>query len=170
MLKLSEKQIEFIEGKIYDVFYSLPEKQQEAIENSDNEDEHILKLRLKNFEKLKTSEELHYLVKNWNWDDGDEIPKKVLYHPMCDKGTALMIYWLATPDYFTQFQSVEDVPSINRDNYLLVKEAEALLMNNVYKLQHINFNPKSVASWEAIDDERIPTQLKTATEGEEFTF
>ncbi|GAB3713994.1 hypothetical protein GCM10027592_53460 [Spirosoma flavus] len=168
MLELSEQQIQFIENNIYDVFNTLSEEEQEAIENSDDEDEEIRKLQYANFERLKTSEELHYLIKNWN--DGYEIPKRVLHHEMCDRGTALMIYWLATPDYFTQFKSAEDVENYNRDNYYLVKEAENLLLTDHYSLQKIKFNPKSVASWEAIDDEGIPSQLKTATDGEEFTF
>jgi hypothetical protein len=125
---------------------------------------------LKNFEKLSTSEELHYLIKKWNWDDGYEIPQKVLSHPLCDKGTALMIYWLATPDYFTKFKNEEEVPTYNRGNYRLVKNAENLLLNNSFKLKNIKFNPKSVASWMAIDDINIHNELKIESEGYDFTF
>ncbi|WP_305952161.1 DUF4274 domain-containing protein [Emticicia oligotrophica] len=170
MLKLLKSQINYIEDKIIDAYDNLSEKQMLNLENSDDEDAELTKIQLKNFEKLSTSEELHYLIKKWNWDDGYEIPQKVLSHPLCDKGTALMIYWLATPDYFTKFENEEEVPTYNRENYRLVINAENLLLNNAFKLQNIKFNPKSVASWMAINDLNIHNELKIESEGYDFTF
>ncbi|MBD2757894.1 DUF4274 domain-containing protein [Spirosoma validum] len=170
MLKLTQEQIQFIKDKIFDVFYSLSKKQQWEIEKSADENTEILKLRIENVEKLKTAEELHYLIKNWNWDDGDEIPLLILTYPECDRGTALMIYWLNTPDYYARYEKSQDVPSFDIDGYLLYKEAENLLLEGFFKQERIKFNPRSIASWEGFDNEKIPSKLKEPSEGEDFLF
>ncbi|MGX2954874.1 DUF4274 domain-containing protein [Shewanella sp. JL219SE-S6] len=38
-------------------------------------------------------EELHYVAANLNWDNGLESPAAILNHPLCDAGTALLLYW-----------------------------------------------------------------------------
>lgn len=36
---------------------------------------------------------LHIIAYHYNWDDGFDIPRKILNHPQCDFGTALMIFY-----------------------------------------------------------------------------
>lgn len=166
---LTEKKISFIDSKIVEPYF---EKELSDIEEEEEEiaDARILAFRLANLAKLKSAEELHYLIANWNWDDGDEVPDAVLMHPECDYGTALRIYWSATPDYFTEFENETEVPSVNLENYRLVKKAENLLLGDRYKAEKIKFDPRSVASWEEIDNPKIPTQLKNISKGQDFEF
>ncbi|QXH49076.1 DUF4274 domain-containing protein [Pseudomonas fakonensis] len=42
---------------------------------------------------LQSKEELHYLAAHLNWDDGLLAPRAILAHPLCDAGTALLLYW-----------------------------------------------------------------------------
>ena len=39
-----------------------------------------------------SSEELHLIMEDYNWDDGIEIPYFVMLHPNCELATALMIF------------------------------------------------------------------------------
>lgn len=91
-------------------------------------------------------------------------------HLKCDYGTVLRIYWSATPNYFTEFDNETEVPSVNLANYRLVKKAEKLLLEDYYKLKKIKFNPRSVASWEEMDNPKIPAQLKNTSDSEDFDF
>ena len=50
-----------------------------------------------------TYEELKNLLDNYNWDDGFELPKKILEDPSCDLALALEIFYLG--DGFTYFQT-----------------------------------------------------------------
>ena len=170
MLKLTQKQKDFIENKIIEYFNGISDIQNEKIENSENAEELILNIRFKNFNKLKHSEELHFLIKNWNWDDGNEIAFKVLSHPMCDRATALMIYWVNTPDFFVNFENIDNVPNYLQSNYQLFRTTEKRLLNNEFELQNIKFNPKSIASWEAIENDKIPNGLKIESIGFDFIF
>ncbi|MBO2638671.1 DUF4274 domain-containing protein [Shewanella algae] len=43
--------------------------------------------------ELQSMEELHYVAANLNWDNGLASPAAILNHPLCDAGTALLLYW-----------------------------------------------------------------------------
>jgi exonuclease VII small subunit len=64
-------------------------------------------------EDLSSPEELHAFMLNWNWDYGIAEPEMVLDHPSCDKGTALLMYFLGGAGYHRQFSSREEVPDIH---------------------------------------------------------
>ncbi|WP_417761656.1 DUF4274 domain-containing protein [Shewanella sp.] len=43
--------------------------------------------------QLQSMEELHYVAANLNWDDGITAAQAIINHPLCDAGTALLLYW-----------------------------------------------------------------------------
>ena len=43
----------------------------------------------------RTIEFLSALAETYNWDDGVRIPMKIAQHPLCGRGLALKLYWLA---------------------------------------------------------------------------
>lgn len=51
-------------------------------------------------------EELHFFAENVNWDFGTEFLEAILLNPNCDFGTAKLIFWLASPDYYQEFAQV----------------------------------------------------------------
>src|SRR5712691_6236599 len=46
-----------------------------------------------------TPDEWHQVAWNWNWDSGVEALQWIIRQPMCDRGTALLVYWMGGPRY-----------------------------------------------------------------------
>jgi hypothetical protein len=93
-------------------------------------------------DSISTSEELHFIAEIFNWDYNIELLMKIINNPLCDKGTALMIYWLSCPGYYTQFDNEEDV-DINPEIFVLIKNIEENYKTGFYKNENILFNPNS---------------------------
>ncbi|RDC64355.1 DUF4274 domain-containing protein [Adhaeribacter pallidiroseus] len=169
MITLSAKRKKFINDKVIDIYESLSEKQWQLIEENEEQEEVIMaELYRKNFQRLETPEELHYFMLHWNWDEGNHIPQQVVEHPLCDKGTALMVYWQLDPSFYTKYNSIEEAPNYVREDYNLLNSLEQRLLSNDFKTSKIKFIPSSIASWESREDSKIPSILKIASEGEEF--
>src|SRR5215207_4128317 len=77
-------------------------------------------------QELNTPEKLHDFATHYNWDDGFEVPKWIINNPLCDRGTALMMYWHANPQYFCKYATRNEVPSMgwNLQHYDLIREIE----------------------------------------------
>jgi hypothetical protein len=45
-------------------------------------------------------EELHQFAGNYNCDCGAEGLRRVIRHPHCDRGTALMVFWRLGPGWY----------------------------------------------------------------------
>src|SRR5690349_14309970 len=69
------------------------------------------------FRQITSPEELHQLAWNYNWDDGIEIPFWVIRQSFCDRGTALLLYWRASPRWFYQYSSRNEVKSYEVSSY-----------------------------------------------------
>jgi hypothetical protein len=135
--------------------------------------------------KLTRPEEIHALAVNYNWDnDTDELIRLILDHPACDKGTALMLYYMAEPLYYYQkYQDIDDVMKNKEsdwevDSFRLIKYIEEKIKANNFKTamfsydaqkelrQNSLFNPhpknpnyiKEIA-------ERIPKECAVTVEG-----
>lgn len=116
--------------------------------------------------QFDSSAELHAFAKQFNWDGGCAELEAVLNHPLCDRGTALMVYWLGEPLYFADFSTADDVPDVNRGGYHFVKHVESLLMVDRFQYNSIRFDPMAdlnVVQRRRIENHsRIPTALKSA--------
>jgi hypothetical protein len=69
-------------------------------------------------------EELHQFAANFNCDCGVEALRRVIRHPRCDQGTALMIFWRLGPGWFFQYQGREEV-EFGLDEYDLLIEIQS---------------------------------------------
>lgn len=67
------------------------------------------------------AETLHRRAYHHNWDDGDEEIYAILDHPNCDRATAVMLFWLASPTYYQRFRTRKEIPSYNQDGWDLVQ-------------------------------------------------
>jgi len=67
-----------------------PEQQQQIEDALYAEETHEGKLRA--ISRWNT-EQLHEFMLRYNWDDGFEVPRAVLNHPGCERGTALFMLW-----------------------------------------------------------------------------
>jgi uncharacterized protein DUF4274 len=60
--------------------------------------------------EVETAEELHEFADKMNWDGGGAGRlMRVLAHPLCDRGTALLIYWRANPIFYLKYGTRERV-------------------------------------------------------------
>lgn len=51
---------------------------------------------------LQSMEEVHFVAANLNWDDDDpNIVRAIIEHPLCDAGTALLLYWYGQGFYYS---------------------------------------------------------------------
>jgi hypothetical protein len=169
MLTISTEQQKFIDLFILDTYHSFSEEEQIELDENENFGESkIVERQLVSFHKLDSTEELHYLMKSWNWDDGNEIPKLVLNHYKCDYGTALMVYWMFDPDYYYELHSKNKIPDFQQDDFETLKMLENKLLTDYFKFSKIKFNPASYASVRDLENLLIPEDLKKESNGEEF--
>ena len=61
------------------------------------------------FDSITDPAELHYLADGYNWDDGPELLEWIVSSPLCDQGTAALIFWRAQPDDYTEYASDEEM-------------------------------------------------------------
>lgn len=52
------------------------------------------------FTHITSAEELHYMMADYNYDDGLFAVEQVVMNPACDIVTARMVYWLCEPGYY----------------------------------------------------------------------
>jgi hypothetical protein len=112
------------------------------------EEEDSIRQALKSGGKLRSARELHGFVQRYNWDDGLDVLFAMIRHPLCDRGTALMIYWLADPSYAKSHATREDVPEYNRSGYDLVMEIETRMLAGGFRQAAIGYAP--------VDEDLVP--------------
>ncbi|GGF15624.1 DUF4274 domain-containing protein [Hymenobacter cavernae] len=161
---LSDEKKEFIQSRIVEAYEFFSEEEL----MSEDGDEKITQLQLQNLQVLTSPEELHFLLNQWNWDEGTHIPYRLLAHPACDHGTALMVYWLMDPAYYATYASASQVPDYQQEDFIVFKKLEDRLLNNDFNTSRIKFVPSAFAGWESQEDPKIPAALKLASPGKEW--
>src|SRR5689334_7803455 len=71
---------------------------------------------------VRSPKVLHLVASAYNWDDGFEIPFAILRSPLCDFGTALMLFWHAEPTHVDNLVQAE-----------FLREARRLLLSRSFK-------------------------------------
>ena len=87
-------------------------------------------------------EKLHAYAQTYNWDYGFGGLYRIINSPECDKGTALLIYWLSAPRYFCQYEDRSQIPGHGLGNYDFVKKVEENYLSGFYQNSEILFNPQ----------------------------
>lgn len=67
---------------------------------------------------------LHSFANSYNWDNGLYPLERLIKSKQCSKDTAKMIYWLAKPTWFLQYESDEAVPEIHKETLKLIRFIE----------------------------------------------
>ncbi len=119
------------------------------------------KVNRDDFDKLKSAKELHYLASIFNWDDDTEVLEWIINSPLCDKGTALLIFWSSQPDFYTRFENEQEA-EYERDTFRLIRNIIKNYQDGFYKKARFRFNPRSAmfdvnyidprAKWEIPDE------------------
>jgi len=115
-------------------------------ENQKNNVQLVLNKKLE-IEALTAPEERHQLTLHWNWDDGIEPLVWIINQPDTDLGTAVHIYWSASPQYWHKKQDWKS--KYEKEMIDFVKNIEGKVESNFYTNKAINISPKP------IDDKEI---------------
>lgn len=114
------------------------------------------------YQAVTKPEELHYLAKDYNFDDGYWPLEQIIKNPNCDIRTARMIFWHCTPSYFAITHGhPSDIPkdSIHADNARLLllidtkarKNGFATQLPDTYEDPEITDMAKEGPVWEIPD-------------------
>ncbi|WP_420573551.1 DUF4274 domain-containing protein [Kordia sp.] len=102
--------------------------------------EPFAKFRWKKETVPSTTTEIHQLAKYYNWDNDIKFLKWAVKQPNCDRGTALLIYWLGSPEWYSQFASKKEVDSWAQDGYALLAAIERRMKKDDFKTYDYKFN------------------------------
>ncbi len=94
---------------------------------------------MKDLNGLKTEEDLDIYLRNYNWDDGFEIPIAILQKECCTLQVALQIFWLA--DGFTYLQEKEG--NLAEPNWTAFMDSlYRNILSGKYKVGKLPFKPE----------------------------
>ena len=140
----------------------IPKDRQECIEAHFGETDNPTR---EEFEQLTTSAELHYVAQNHNWDSGVEVVQWIAESDLCSEATALMIFWRAQPEEFTEYSwSAKKLPRhVEIEIFDLIRTIGENFKKGFYKKSDIAYDPKE----DMPESDAVPEMMLQATEGEE---
>lgn len=92
------------------------------------------------FQSLSSAEQ-YILVKEYNWDDGTQVLNWIIDSEKCDRGTATMMFWLAEPDFYFDYQTEEDIDEWARDVWRLLQRIVGRFRSNDFTSSRFGFIP-----------------------------
>jgi hypothetical protein len=128
---------------------------------------------LDHLEALESPAQLFYLPFVLNWDDSHSVRviSWILNSPLCDVGTALVIYWLMAPTDWVGREVDPSGDAWENEQIALLRKIEASVLSCAYPSAEISFDPTSLRRfWNADGSERrdlsgIPPHMKRPTPG-----
>lgn len=134
--------------------------------NEDGSDEEVEP----DFEAFQTlnSAEQYYLADLYNWDDGVQVLDWIVDSPRCDKGTAVMIFWKAEPDFYFDYTE-ETIGEWEKDVWMLLQKILKKIRSGAFARSRFAFNPAKrgyKTDWpSATGIWALPDDLKKGTRG-----
>jgi len=96
------------------------------------------------FDTVTDSEELHLYADGFNWDTGVKEMRRVIQHPLCDRGTAFLIYWRGAPGFMARFADRSETRNPDQaDHFDLLCEIEQKMIAGDFKTYQFQYDPKS---------------------------
>ena len=114
------------------------------------------------FASVRSAEELHLFAEGFNWDCGPCELRQVVTHPLCDLGTALLVYWRGQPTEFQQYAARERVPEDDLELYDFLCEIEARVLSGRYPRRLISYDPRDDMGHDLTHQARRATELRRA--------
>ncbi len=125
-----------------------------------------------------TSIDLFKCVQTLNYDgitEDSALVQKILNDANIDKSVVVAFYWHQAPRYHYQFKTEADIPSWLKDQHVLIKKLEQLLLSGFYSEGLIYYDPKDDdgENWtndylEYDLDRKLPQALEQAINGKEW--
>lgn len=127
---------------------------------------------------LQSPLELHQFAINYNCNAGFRPLRWLIRSPLCDKGTALYVYWQLGDVVWTAPEDRDVGREEDWDAAGLIAELETRFAAGFYQHQEIAFDPRGWLEWNRIDEYRwqkarqagtltFPEEMLQATPGEE---
>lgn len=96
------------------------------------------------FGQIESAEELHHLAANVNWDGGLDLLRRIVAHPLCDAGTALMLFWLGAPGYVYSDRAAIDPLPDHAENLAFLREIERKYVEDGFASRTIRVDPRDL--------------------------
>jgi hypothetical protein len=122
------------------------------------------------FAALTTPQELFLFASHSSASSSPAEWRQILDHPLCDEGTARLIYWRLSPVWCHEFAVRDEVPEFARAGYDLVREIED--RTGSFPHSAVRFDPSHFRGRSFLDGHssgelaRIPAEMMHATPGE----
>lgn len=94
------------------------------------------------FATVTDPHELDLFARLANYEMGIDDLKRVVGHPRCDAGTALMVYWRSRPEWYAQYATAADVPEWGQAAYELLQAIEPRYLAGAYSSRSIPYDPR----------------------------
>lgn len=152
---ISPKRVKFIRDNFFEFSFVDEDSDEEVIPD---------------FEAFQTlsSAEQYFLATEYNWDDGTVVLNWIIDSQICDKGTAIMIFWMADPDYYFDYTE-EIIDDWAKDVWKLLQKIIKKIYNGEFTKSTYGFNPTKngyKTEWEsAIGIWKLPNDLKNGNKG-----
>jgi hypothetical protein len=104
------------------------------------------------FASVADPEELHLFAAHFNMDTGVGEIRKVVRHPLCDRGTLLLVYWRLSPGWFYSEEGSGIRSPAEAEQYDLFKEAERRYLAAALTETGLRFDPRSFRGGNLIAD------------------
>jgi len=127
------------------------------------------------FNSIDNPLECHYIASIYNWDDGPEVLSWIVNNPICEAGTAKMIFWRSQPSYYTRFLTTDEA-KFDSDVFLLIRTIIENFQRGFYTNKNIGYNPNDDPSAEETDSKdpnakwEIPDLMKEPPVGTKIEF
>lgn len=121
-------------------------------------DQHALEKERRKWEKLRQEFlksvdkplEIHCFTCNYNASRGIKPLLSLVKHPLCDAGTALRLFWINDPVYYSRYTTISECPyEEERDAIKLINAIKRRFKNNDFQSRKIYFDPQP---WMESDD------------------
>lgn len=153
-MALSQTQKDRVQALIYDEYVVCTGDDDEEPTEADAEATRAAYEAL--LSQIESPEELHAYAGGFNWDCGCGGMRDVIRHPLCDMGTALMIYWHAGAGWFLQYADRSEVRDHEIEQLELIEEIERRALDGRYRTATQPFDPRADrgTDWTTLYDEQ----------------
>lgn len=95
---------------------------------------------LKILDDIDSPDVLYVYLYNYNWDEGFEIPKKILANEYCELSTALMMFYLADGERYFEDKDMETCSLVSEWDFFL-QSLYNQIVSGSFKKGNISFKP-----------------------------
>ena len=111
------------------------------------------------FATVAGAEELHLFAYHFNMDTGVGELRKVVRHPLCDRGTLLLVYWRLSPGFFYSDRANGGENLTKTDQRELLDEVEQRYLSGEYASEVVRFDPRHFRGADLVAGNEVPGGL-----------